>query len=138
MCDNLYFVNKDQCEFMHESVHEKTFKGYEMILTKTTVNDNRLNGKCNKNVNNYDDEIVALTNFNESKKRFSNNMDYSLTTSSSYETLGCSSNTQNTPSKGKASSYSAINNPASIRNKASTTKLKKVTKVMNKVAKNKE
>ena len=32
--DKLYFVNKDQCKFMQESNHEKTSKGYEMILTK--------------------------------------------------------------------------------------------------------
>ena len=92
-------------------------------------------------MNNYDDKKFVLTNFSESRKRFSNNRDSSLMTSSSsssHETLGCSSNIKNAPSKGKTSSYSSINNSTIIRKKSSTTELKKVTKLMNKGGKNKE
>ena len=47
-CDELYLLNKEQCEFTCESKHEKIGKGQEMILTKTTLKDKRLCCKINK------------------------------------------------------------------------------------------
>ena len=53
-------------------------------------------------------------------------------TSSSSTTLGNTSNTQMTPSKGKTSCNLAIKYPTSKRKNESTTELKKVTNLINK------
>ena len=57
--------------------------------------------------------------------------------SGTHDTLGYSSNTQNTPMKGQTSTHSTINNFASIRNNTSTTEFNKVANLLNKGAKNK-
>ena len=45
MNDTLCMLNKDVCKFTHESKREKTEYGYEMTLTTTKLNHNRLGKK---------------------------------------------------------------------------------------------
>ena len=48
MSDELYSLNKEQCEHVCESNHVKMGKAYEMMLTKITLKDLRLCSEINK------------------------------------------------------------------------------------------